>query len=136
MEVVAEGGQVDGTSNERPVDGNTFPQPAQSGGAGEEVQEAQTRHYSTRKDIPATSTEWGAGEDNRQDKTLSEGENSVNTTFPQPAHSEEPERSFSTTQDKLNQPKGVHSYEAQVGLLLFFETPNERDDKNGTERAF
>ena len=69
MEVVAEGGQVDGTSNERPVDGNTFPQPAQSGGAGEEVQEAQTRHYSTRKDIPATSTEWGAEEDNRQDKT-------------------------------------------------------------------
>ena len=63
MEVVAEGGQVDGTSNERPVDENTFPQPAQSGGAGEEVQEAQTRHCSTRKHIPATSTEWGAGEE-------------------------------------------------------------------------
>ena len=50
MEVVAEGGQVDGTSNERPVDENTFPQPAQSGGAGEEVQEAQTRHCLTRQD--------------------------------------------------------------------------------------
>ena len=47
MEVVGEGGQVDGTSNERPVDENTFPQPAQSGGAGEEV---QTRHCLTRQD--------------------------------------------------------------------------------------
>ena len=123
MEVVAEGGQVDGTSNERPVDENTFPQPAQSGGAGEEVQEAQTRHCSTRKDIPATSTEWGAGEDNRQDKTLSEGENSVNTTFPQPAHSEEPERSFSTTQDKLNQPKGVHRLHSSSAPALVLPSP-------------
>ena len=76
------------------------------------------------------------GQQTRQYRIDKTRQNSSNTTFPQPAQSEEPERSFSTRQDKLNQPKGVHSYKAQVGLLLFFETPNERDDKDGTERAF
>ena len=48
MEVVAEGGQVDGTSNERPVDGNTFPQPAQSGG-GTDLSYLQAARYTRGK---------------------------------------------------------------------------------------
>ena len=102
MEVVAEGGQVDGTSNERPVDENTFPQPAQSG--GEEHRRLRTGTTRQEKTFPQPAQ---SGELERTtDKTR---QNSVNTTFPQPAQSEEPERSFSTRQDKLNQPKGVCS---------------------------